>query len=157
MKKYFRILALVSLRIVFFFEASCLDDYLESESAIVEACREHFGKAAPVVTCVAQKPIGTTLTAEVLYLREDATVEYSEDYIIIRGEKGAELITKGIHFPHEGDTGAQARRIFGRIREILDNKGFKVNEIVRQWNYIEGITYFITIFFMSSSFSSTLS
>ncbi|MBR7004949.1 MAG: hypothetical protein IKI00_08280 [Bacteroidales bacterium] len=129
------------LGIVFFFEASGLDDYLGSESAIVEACREHFGKAAPVVTCVAQKPIGTTLTAEVLYLREDATVEYSEDYIIIRGEKGAELITKGIHFLHEGDTGAQARRIFGRIREILDNEGFKVNEIVRQWNYIEGITH----------------
>lgn len=129
------------LGIVFFFEASGLDDYLESESAIVEACREHFGKAAPVVTCVAQKPIGATLTAEVLYLREDATVEYSEDFIIIRGEKGAELITKGIHFPHEGDTGAQARRIFGRIREILDNEGFKVNEIVRQWNYIEGITH----------------
>lgn len=129
------------LGIVFFFEASGLDDYLESESAIVEACREHFGKTAPVVTCVAQKPIGTTLTAEVLYLREDATVEYSEDFIIIRGEKGAELITKGIHFPHEGDTGAQARRIFGRIREILDNEGFKVNEIVRQWNYIEGITH----------------
>ena len=129
------------LGIVFFFEASGMDDYLESESAIVEACREHFGKTAPVVTCVAQKPIGTTLTAEVLYLREDATVEYSEDYIIIRGEKGAELITKGIHFPHEGDTGAQARRIFGRIREILDNERFKVNEIVRQWNYIEGITH----------------
>ena len=129
------------LGIVFFFEASGMDDYLESESAIVEACREHFGKTAPVVTCVAQKPIGTTLTAEVLYLREDATVEYSEDYIIIRGEKGAELITKGIHFPHEGDTGAQARRIFERIREILDNEGFKVNEIVRQWNYIEGITH----------------
>lgn len=129
------------LGIVFFFEASGLDDYLESEVAIDEACREHFGKAAPVVTCVAQKPIDATLTAEVLFLREDATVEYSEDYIVIRGEKGAELITKGIHFPHEGDTGAQARRIFGRIQEILDDEGFKVNEIVRQWNYIEGITH----------------
>ena len=128
------------LGIVFFFEAGGKEGYLEGEAAMVSCCREYFGKLTPMVTCVAQKPVGATLTAEVLYLRGDGTVEFNEDYLVIRGQEGAELITKGIHFPYDGDTAVQAGKVFGRLSGILEGEGFIVTDIVRQWNYIQDIT-----------------
>ena len=107
---------------------------------MVSCCRAYFGKATPMVTCVAQKPVGATLRAEVLYLRGDGTVEFNEDYLVIRSREGAELITRGIHYPYEGDTATQAGKVFGRLSGILAGEGFLVTDIVRQWNYIEGIT-----------------
>ncbi len=128
------------LGIVFFFDAEGEKGYLEGEAAMVSCCKEYFGKAAPMVTCVAQKPVGTTLTAEVLYLRGDGTVEFNDDYLVIRNQEGSELISKGIHFPYEGDTAVQAGKVFGRLSEILEGEGFLVTDIVRQWNYIQDIT-----------------
>ena len=128
------------LGMVFFLDAQNQEDYLEREASIEKACREYFGGVMPMITCVAQKPVDASLTAEVLYLMSDGWVEYNEDYLVIHTEEGTELLTKGLHFPQEGDTGVQARKVFGRLGEILEAEGFKVNEIVRQWNYIENIT-----------------
>ena len=128
------------LGIVFFLDASCLDEYLSAEATVTSVCREFFPNAMPMVTCVAQKPVGATVTAEILYLGSDGWIEYNEDYLIICNGKGKELFSRGIHFPDAGDTGVQAKMVFSRLQDILDNEGFKVDEIIRQWNYIEGIT-----------------
>ena len=128
------------LGMVFFLDAQNQEDYLEREASIEKACREYFGGVMPMITCVAQKPVDASLTAEVLYLMSDGWVEYNDDYLVIHTEDGTELLTRGLHFPQEGDTGVQARKVFGRLGEILEAEGFKVNEIVRQWNYIENIT-----------------
>lgn len=127
----------IVLEIVFFLYP---EEFNRGEETIPAECRRRFGKAMPMVTCIAQKPLEATLAAEVLYLRDDGIVEYSEDYLLIRNGKDKELITKGIRFPKAGDTGEQAKAIFSRIGEILNAEGFKVNEIVRQWNYIDEIT-----------------
>ena len=128
------------LSIVFFVEAYTLEGFKAAETTLASTCRTFFGKAMPMVTCVAQKPIGATLSAEVLYLGSDGWIEYHDDYLVIRSEEETELITEGIHFPEAGDTGVQAGKVFGRLQEILDTEGFLISEIVRQWNYIEGIT-----------------
>lgn len=130
----------IILEMTFFIEAYDLGTFDESERTILDECRSWFGIAVPQVTCVAQKPVGVTLTAEVLYMTGDGEVERSEDYLIIRNGADRELVTKGIRFPDAGDTGAQAKAVFSRIEAILQSEGFKINEIVRQWNYIEGIT-----------------
>ena len=128
------------LGIVFFFDANNIPEYLAVEASITSICRDFFGRALPMVTCVAQKPVGATLTAEILFLASDGWIEYNEDYLVIHSRKDKELLSKGIHFPEAGDTGVQARKVFARLQDILDSEGFKVDEIIRQWNYIESIT-----------------
>ena len=130
----------IVLSVVFFIDSTSSRTFLEDEKEILDECRSFFGQALPMVTCVAQKPIGVSLTAEVLYLAGDGTVEYDEDYLIIRSGRQKELITKGIRFLSEGDTALQSKAVFRRIGEILAAEGLKTNEIVRQWNYIENIT-----------------
>jgi copper homeostasis protein len=116
------------------------DEFDSGETVIHEECESFFGKALPMITVIAQKPFKSTLTAEVLYLRGDGTVEFHDDYLLIRSGKDRELITKGIRFPEKGDTACQAKAVFGRVGEILKDEGFKIDDIVRQWNYIDDIT-----------------
>ena len=130
----------IALSIVFFIDAPDSESFIFAENVILKECRAFFGKAMPMVTCVAQKPIGSTLTSEVLYLSGDGTIEYNDDYLVIRNGRQKELISKGIRFLSAGDSGSQANAVFSRIGEILDSEGFGIDEIVRQWNYIEGIT-----------------
>ena len=128
------------LKMVFFIDA-VPGNFAGLDEAVRDECHEFFGKVQLLVTCIAQKPVGSTLSAEVTYLDGDCTLGYGGDYIVIRHGKSRELVTEGIRFPSAGDTGQQARKVFERIGEILDAEGFKVDEIVRQWNYIEGITF----------------
>ncbi len=130
----------IVLSLVFFIDANSQLSFAEQENSVLEECRSFFGKVFPMVTCVAQKPLAATMTAEVLYLTGGGTVEYSEDYLTIRNGRQKELITKGIRFPSEGDTASQAKAVFQRIGTILSTEDFAVNDIVRQWNYIEDIT-----------------
>lgn len=130
----------IALSVVFFIDASSEESFAAGEKVILEECRSFFGKAMPMVTCIAQKPLGATLTSEALFLSGDGTVEYNDDYLVIRNGRQKELISKGIRFLSEGDSGSQAKAVFSRIGDILDSEGFEIDEIVRQWNYIEGIT-----------------
>ena len=130
----------IVLSLVFFFDVEAAGSYEHAKDVITGECRRFFGSRMPMVTCVAQKPLEVSLSAEVLYLSGDGTVEYNEDYLVIRSEGTSELITEGIQYPASGDTGEQAVKIFGRIGEILENEGFSIGDIVRQWNYIEAIT-----------------
>ena len=130
----------IVLSLVFFFDVEAAGPYEHAKDVITGECRRFFGSRMPMVTCVAQKPLEASLSAEVLYLSGDGTVEYNEDYLVIRSEGTSELITEGIQYPASGDTGEQAVKIFGRIGEILENEGFSIGDIVRQWNYIEAIT-----------------
>ena len=130
----------IVLSLVFFFDVESACSYDSAMSAITGECRRFFGLRMPMVTCVAQKPLESALSAEVLYLHGNGTVEFNDDYLVIRSGDTSELITKGIQFPGSGDTGEQATRVFARIGEILDGEGFRTGDIVRQWNYIESIT-----------------
>ncbi|MBQ6287515.1 MAG: hypothetical protein IJK73_07690 [Bacteroidales bacterium] len=121
------------VEIVFFVDAPSGMVFNESETCLQDCCRSYFGKALPMVTCIAQKPIGATLSAEVLFLRGEEWIEYHGDYLLVRGKECTELFTRGIHSP-------SPVKVFDRIREILESEEFQVSDIVRQWNYIEGIT-----------------
>lgn len=127
------------LSIVFFIDAG-RETYESIQEEVQAECQDFFAGITPMVTCVAQKPLGATMTAEVLYLTGDGSVEYDGDYLIIRNGRRKELISKGIRFPFAGDIATQSSAVFARIGEILESEGFGIGEIVRQWNYIEDIT-----------------
>ena len=128
------------LSIVFFIDSAPGEAFDNAQGTILKECERHFGKALPMVTCVAQKPFEATLSVEALFLGNDGTVEYNDDYLLIRQGNRKELITKGISYPKAGDTGTQAKAVFERIGDILSSEGFLIDEIVRQWNFIEDIT-----------------
>ena len=65
----------IVLSLVFFIDANSQLSFAEQENSVLEECRSFFGKAFPMVTCVAQKPLAATMTAEVLYLTGGGTVE----------------------------------------------------------------------------------
>ncbi|MBR1926239.1 MAG: hypothetical protein IJ840_00545 [Bacteroidales bacterium] len=129
----------VVLSLVFFVDAS-RETFESVQEEVRSECRAFFGGMTPMVTCISQKPLGAGMTAEVLYLTGDGSVEYGGDYLVIRNGRRKELITKGISFPFIGDITTQSNAVFARIGEILGAEGFGIGEIVRQWNYIEDIT-----------------
>lgn len=129
----------VVVSIVYFFAAADMGIYTSKDKVLRDVTASCFSEC-PLISCIAQRPMGGRLAAEIVYLEEPAATERHEDYFVLRSDGCEELMTQGIHFPHAGDTGEQSVRVFGRIKDILEAESFTVSDIVRQWNYIDHIT-----------------
>lgn len=130
------------LKITYFYLPENRCDYLATYHALRESTKDFFGQHTPLISYIAQKPIGNLLTAEIQFLNDEkAIVERHPRYTIIRNNEAEELLTEGI-IPDDisQSTYRQAENIFGTITQILDEADFSLNDIYRQWNYIEGIT-----------------
>lgn len=130
------------LKITFFYLPDDTAEYLSTYNTLHATVKSHFGNEAPLVSYVAQKPQGNILTAEVTCLTDSATtIEHRNRYKVLRNGNAHELVTEGI-IPGDisQSTFKQAEDIFATISHILDEAGFAINDIYRQWNYIEGIT-----------------
>jgi enamine deaminase RidA (YjgF/YER057c/UK114 family) len=134
------------VRLVFFGDHESDERYAAGLAQINAAVTQRFGERRPVVTYVAQKPLEGGLAVEITSLERDAEqgvkVRYGGDnYLVIERGTDRELILGGVAADGAGrSVEAQSEQIFGKIRRILDAEGFPVNGIIRQWNYIEGIT-----------------
>lgn len=127
------------LRIVFFGSPADNDEYVAHKEAIEKAvCRKFSNK--PMLAYVAQAPLCSTLAAEVTTVPklEVEKIEYFEEYIVLNDN---EIISGGICSDLNIGIDLQADDIFARVSEILQSKGLQVDDIVRQWNYIERITH----------------
>lgn len=129
----------VVVSIVYFFAAIDTETYLSNDRILHLVTASAFPES-PLVSCVAQRPMGGRLVAEVTCLKEAAVLERHEDYSVLRSDGCVELLTKGIHFPENGDIGEQSAQVFDRTRDILESESFAISDIVRQWNYIDHIT-----------------
>ena len=126
------------LRIIFFGHTENNLEYATQLSEIEKSVNEHF-KTTPMVAYVAQAPLCSTLAAEVMSVGESDfnRAVFHEDYIRIDDE----ILTGGLHTTLSQGIDAQAEAIFARMSEILRAEGVEINDIVRQWNYIERITH----------------
>lgn len=129
----------VPVSVVYFFAASGTEAYLSCDRILRSMTSAAFPEC-PLVSLVAQRPMEGRLVAEVVYLKDVGEVERHGDYLVIRSGECSELLTGAIGFPLAADTGEQSRKVFARIKDVLDTDGFAVSQIVRQWNYIESIT-----------------
>ena len=126
------------IRIVFFGSPADNNEFSEQRQKIELATRAKFSNT-PMLAYVAQAPLCSTLAAEVTTIEEELNeIVYHEDYILING---SEIISGGIYSDTSLGIDQQADAIFSRIEQILKNESVKIDDIVRQWNYIERITH----------------
>ncbi len=135
------------VRLVFFDNTADNARYSAQLETINAAVSRKFGEMRPAVTYIAQEPMQGRLMMEVTTVDRNADggidIKYRPDsnYLVITDRTGRELIAGGILSGAPGlSVAAQSEAVFGRLRKIMDAEGFPVDSIVRQWNYIEGIT-----------------
>ncbi len=123
------------VRMVFFGAPKDNSEYIEQNN-IIKACAAT--RCGDLLTAyVAQQPLCCSLAAEVSYVAEDVQVEFKGDYALL---DGCEILSAAIQADLMLDIGGQAEQIFSRMSEILAAEDIAVDDIVRQWNYIERIT-----------------
>ncbi len=136
------------VRLVFFGNPADNAEYAAQLATINERVAERFGDKRPVVTYVAQKPLQGRFKMEITTLnctaKGEVDVKYGKDnYLVLTDPTGRELIVGGIVADDlTADAITQSDNVFGRLRQIMDAEGFPTGSIVRQWNYVEGITDF---------------
>lgn len=136
----------IPIRLVFFGSPRNNDEYLSHYSFIMSSVAEYFKENIPLVSYVAQVPCHRGLDMEVHELSADTgKFEYQilEDisYIVVKGKDYKWLFLGGMQgdILHH-DYREQAAYIFGCISRVLEREQLFISDIVRQWNYIEGIT-----------------
>lgn len=130
------------LKITFFGLPCDNREYTEQKNTLLAAARSFFGNNCPLISLVAQKPHESPLTAEVTTLAvQGAKIERGNGFIILNDSNARELISEGITANDiYAPVGQQTTDIFRKIHEILKKNYFDINDIYRQWNYIENIT-----------------
>ena len=127
------------VRMVFFGAPSSNEEYIEQNS-IIKECVSHIDN--PILSAyIAQAPLCSTLAAEVTCVGEKVVVEHKGDYCLLNGR---EILSAAIQSDPMLGIGEQAEQIFAHMSEILAAEGIAIDDIVRQWNYIERITDFST-------------
>lgn len=139
--------AATPLRLTFFGRSSSNAMYMERWQLLWQKIAVRFGEAMPALSYVAQPPLDAPLLLE-LYgcrLREGERLTYGETtdtpYTLLRTDVGRFLFTGGFR----GDAldlsiEQQAEQAFLHLEETLRETGFPLDSILRQWNYMEGIT-----------------
>lgn len=130
------------LKIAFFHLPCNNEEYLRNLEDLRKCLEEHYGiENTPLISYIAQKTINNLLTAEVTYIDESPNIIRRNNYILLCNGCAKELITGGI-IPKDisASTFIQAKDVFETISQILDTTGFTIDNIYRQWNYIQDIT-----------------
>jgi len=136
-----------AVRLVFFGDPSCCEEYKAHLDQIARSVRRYFGNKPPVFSYVAQPPLGGGSLAmeavevipggpaQLAYGRWDGT-----PYVTLEAGGIKHLFVSGLRAdtPRLGIR-EQADAIFSRLDEILRIEEMPISSIVRQWNYVEQI------------------
>ena len=134
------------IRLVFFGMPRDNGTYLSQYACLQSMVAAHYKENVPLVSYVAQPPCAGGLIMEAHEWTEPAarlTYRTCADvaYIVAEGEGYKWLFLGGM----QGDILRQSFReqadtIFANVSRVLECERMGVGDIVRQWNYIEGIT-----------------
>lgn len=130
------------VRIVIFAQVANNEEFKQYNFWLNSAVRTHFGALRPATLLVAQTPLACNLAAEVHFLRKNIPTEqrlFGEKKYLV-AEKNGE---KALFFSDValGETAQAATEVFQTIEGILKQENLPFSSIVRQWNYIEKITF----------------
>lgn len=125
---------------ILFFGAPSHNEQFEEQRTKIEVATQKLFPNKPMTAYIAQAPLCSQLVAEVTSVsgEEVESIEYHDDYIVLNH---SEIISGGIYANNQLEVDQQSEIIFSRVNDILHAEGVEINDIVRQWNYIEQITH----------------
>ena len=133
-------------RLTFFGSPGNNKEYIEHRTFLQNCAREKFGNKRPVLSYIAQPPLEGRLVVEVCSCvpdeRDNIFYKTSGEnaYVLLKNDDGRFLFSGGWQADLSTDIYAQSKEIFRQMKDVLDEEGFGIDSIVRQWNYIEQIT-----------------
>lgn len=137
------------LRLSFFGMPTDNGQYVEQRRVLQEKIKRLCGNRQPVLSYVAQPPLNGGLTLEVHAYRTDPTdrlayrIYKDFPYVLLENEDGRFLFAGGFQGDVvRDDIQQQATDVFRLLTGLMQQEGFPINSIIRQWNYIERITAF---------------
>ncbi|MEG1648460.1 MAG: RidA family protein [Rikenellaceae bacterium] len=130
------------VRMVFFEECSSNDYYCNDRKTLHSVLKNVFCDKIPAWSLVGQKPLDCSFSCEVCEIcDDDFNLEYRDFGVVVNGKSYREIVAGNISADPIGDSiEQQCRKVFLKVDAILKSEDCKVENIVRQWNYIENIT-----------------
>ena len=135
------------LRLVFFICPIDNKEYVEYKKTIAQKIKEKFGAKVPPFSLVAQPPTHDALILEVhsFVPAEEDIITYSSiggvPYVLIENADARFLFAGGFQADVVNDSiEEQSKAVFEQLNELLIKQQFEINQIIRQWNYMELIT-----------------
>lgn len=136
-----------AVRLVLFGEVGSRDSYIGRCGTISSLVSDIFGDRRPVFSYVSQPVMGDGVVLECHSVVDGAQVSYKKvsgaDYVTVECGSFKEVVAGGLRGDIEAALSAQCADLFAVAHDILAAEGMKVDDIVRQWNYIEDITGFV--------------
>jgi enamine deaminase RidA (YjgF/YER057c/UK114 family) len=137
----------VVVRMVFFGNLSCHEEYHEHLGLIHNLVNQKFKNKPPTFTYIAQPPLGASsliMEATVIIPDEATGIFYRRykaiPYIILEGPSARMLFLSGIKADYKLKVREQADSVFSDILNIMQGENLPLSSVVRQWNYIPDIT-----------------
>lgn len=136
-------------RLIFFGTPANNTEYVTRRNTLYNKIRQHYGECQPVLSYVSQPALDDGLTLEVHSFRPDENdrIIYHPNngfpYVTLENTDGRFLFAGGFHSDIlDFNIQQQAVEVFRLASEVLHKENFPVENIIRQWNYIEQITGF---------------
>jgi enamine deaminase RidA (YjgF/YER057c/UK114 family) len=135
------------LQLSFFIHVNNNSEYLDRIKLISSTVYNAF-RVRPSTSIIAQSPAnGHQISLELILLLEksvDATIVYKKEqniaYTLVTSPDATELYAGGISAMNfTSDFTEQVNRSYNLMKLILNREGMTFANIVRQWNYVEGI------------------
>jgi enamine deaminase RidA (YjgF/YER057c/UK114 family) len=134
------------LRLAFFGTPPSDEEYLKRRTLLEEKTAARFGDKKPALSYVSQPPLHAPLLLEVhsILADENDEIAYKQlrnrSYTLLENAEGRFLFAGGFQGDIRTSIEQQSVEVFRRIEELLKHENFPIHSILRQWNYIEGIS-----------------
>ena len=126
-----------------FIDSSSYDDYKEKQYEIHKHVQKRFGNDI-CLNVIAQPPVTAQIIMEAFFYDESSwNKEIIQNNIcnaIHFKKEHTEFLIGFVQANNKEAISEQSEKAFRAIKEMLDEKEFHMQSIIRQWNYIEGIT-----------------
>ena len=131
-----------------FIKAENNTKYYDIKKRLTKILNESFDSLVPPTSFVGQPPEGNKLVAFEVIVALNQSTDYqiqhkiSDDskYVVVNNGNFKEVYASGlISSDLFAGTGEQSKKVFDKLKAILEKEGLDFSDIVRQWNYIENI------------------
>jgi len=131
------------VRVTIFYDPLAIKNYTQ---VISNTIKEHFKYAIPAISLLAQPPLGKgSLAMEVSYVADPIAViiykKYNNVfYTLLTYNKQQHIFISGLQSAaSDNSILKQSEDAFETLEHIFNKEGFAFTDIIRQWNYIQGI------------------